>query len=204
MKITKKKAKLRKLRVGTITKKFIFQAQCSRDAGRQIKGRGFYSYLSFLPYDKPDCVCIDEVRGLHNKMAEMNSQDRERFQAKFKNKWNCPRTKKMDLYHIICRNCGDKVGEVHSVDNKLTDWCNFHYYNWHNKTHWHGCLTPNISRIDGLLTFECACGADTRDFRSNLTYTPQEVEAIEKVNSKHRKYGLSKSMYRLQKSYKGR
>lgn len=92
------------------------------------------------------------------------------------------------LYIVNCVSCGEKMAKVWATDGQLTDWCDLHYLSWYDKDSWHGCLTVNVSPIDGLLGFECACGEDTRDFRGRNSLPPIQKQLMVEYVLKHRKF----------------
>lgn len=150
--------------------------------------------VSFLPYDRHDCACQDELKILRMELSTLNTKEREAYYAKYNGRYTCKRSnqKKMKPYDIVCKNCGAKVAEICSTDKKLTDWCDFHYYLRHDAEHWYGGLTPNVSPIDGWIGIECTCGVDTRDFRNK-----RGQEKKEKRNKRGRSFAKKTSAFKL-------
>jgi len=81
-------------------------------------------------------------------------------------------------FFINCTRCGEKVGYCWANNEALEEWVDLHYICWYDKKSWHGAMAVNVSRIDGSLGFECACGEDTRDFRGNRTLPPIQKQLM--------------------------
>jgi hypothetical protein len=122
------------------------------------KGEKKKEILSIFPCDKPFCACFSGI----NEIKKSGVMPAETY--------HCPHDPAgYKKYIVTCANCGEKVGEVMSTDEKLSDWYDFHYYSWYDKKEWHGAFGINISPLDANLGIECCCGQDTRDFRPNQT-----------------------------------
>ena len=160
--------------------------------------------ISFLPYDRPGCICIPLVKAEKARLSQMLPKQRLEEQNK-KRRVVCPRITEAGFkkYKIICRRCKEVVGFVHSKDKKLSDWCNFHYVSRTDGKRWYGCFSPNISPIDGSLGIECACGNDTRDFRANTNLGPKEKERKIKETMKGREFGKRNSKFILKEVENG-
>ena len=178
--------------------------------------------LSFLPSDRADCECCMLVREWGLRLSRMKVSDRLKMQERSE-VFRCPKAKGMKQYQIFCSECGDKVGEVSALDNKLTDWCDLHYYSesrlektfkfeelpvkigrklkvkrvkvYKTVGRWHGCLGVQVSVKDGKLGIECACGQDTRDFRIKNKLTGKELKAKLKENMIGRDFGEKNSKF---------
>lgn len=96
-------------------------------------------------------------------------------------------------YNITCVNCGDQVAVVWAKDDTLKDWCDLHYMCEHDKNTWRGAMAVNVSPIDGLVGFECACGEDTRDFRANKELPRVMKQLMIEYSNTHRGFGHAKA-----------
>lgn len=163
------------------------------------KGRGRIEIYSFFPCDRGDCKCQGIIKKWKERLAVMNDGQKEGEIRRVKF-LTCPRDKTgMSRYQISCKKCGEVLGYCWATDDSLSDWCDLHYVNWTDGKQWHGCLTPHISPITQELCFECCCGADTRDFRANMTISEKRAMAIEKTNSIGRGFGKTKSAFQVRK-----
>lgn len=135
---------------------------------------------AYLPNDKPSCKCDSMKLREQQKIAQMNDNQRQSYISK--RIMHCQRTKEADMkpYKIICNNCGEHVANVYSIDESLSDWCDFHYINATDGEHWYGAITPNVNPYDYKIGIECACGIDTR-----------------KINSEGREFGQKDSKFKL-------
>lgn len=122
--------------------------------------------VGFFPVDPQDCDCFKEKKDLAQKASTLGANSFAELTASMKT-LECPRSKDkgMKRYFIYCRKCGAKVARIHATNKRLSDWCNLHYINSHDRFEWKGCFSVQISPLDGKLGFECACGNDTRDHR---------------------------------------
>lgn len=111
----------------------------------------------------------------------------------------CDKTGKKK-FSISCAVCGQKQGTIWAKDKTLKDWCSFRYEQWYDKEGWRGCLTPNISPVTGVLTLECCCGNDTREFL--ISNHPRAAE-IEIENRKGREYGKEDSKFLVKEVQNG-
>lgn len=98
-------------------------------------------------------------------------------------------------FSINCTRCGEKVAYCFANNEALEDWVDLHYICWYDKKSWHGAMAVNISRIDGSLGFECACGEDTRDFRGNRTMPPIQKQLMVEYGMAHREFGKPTSKF---------
>jgi hypothetical protein len=74
---------------------------------------------------------------------------------------------------------------------------------WYDKRSWHGCMTVNVSELDGMLGFECVCGEDTRDFR-RAKNMPGVMKALRtEYSMNHRQFGKQTSSFLAVKKVKG-
>jgi len=103
--------------------------------------------------------------------------------------------KDMKKYNIFCKKCGAYQGYVYATNKKLTNWCNFHYFQYTDGLNWFGCYTPHVSPITGKLCLECCCGNDTRDFSANNNLPSKVSNLIEKSNKIGRDFGKSNSKF---------
>lgn len=160
------------------------------------KKKKAYVY-GFFPVDKHDCACKDTVSEWKDKLKQMNDEQRQKELAKTKF-LECPRDKTgMKRYKIVCNQCKKAQGYLWATDENMTDWCDFHYVQWHYGTNWYGCYTPHNSPIDGTLCIECTCGNDTRDFRLNRSLPKKIANKLEKKNKIGRKWGQLNSKFSL-------
>lgn len=128
------------------------------------------------------------------EMAMMSAIEREEFIAKgpidfVKDKGNRKR------YDITCTNCQDQVAYVWADNEQLDNWCDLHYLCWYNKTSWRGAMAINVSPIDGKIGIECACGEDTRDFRTNRNMPPIQKKLMIEYSQKHRDFATKDSRF---------
>lgn len=181
------------------------QILTSRDTYDLMKSRKqkVLEVNSFFPIDRHDCACYPEVVKLRLQIAQIQPEKRTDFLQNM-GRFTCPRDKSKMIKKIItCRNCGQAQGSVWATDDKLTDWCDFHYYQWTDGNEWNGCLTPNVSIIDGHLGLECCCGYDTRDFRGNMSLSTRIAEDVEKSNAVGRRFGEPDSKFAIKNAPKG-
>ena len=128
------------------------------------------------------------------EMALMSFGDRERFIEKgpidfVEDKGDRKR------YDITCTRCGENVAYVWAIDDQLNEWCDLHYICGYNKDSWFGAMAINVSPIDGKLGIECACGEDTRDFRTNRTMPPIQKKLMIDYVLKHRDFATPDSKF---------
>lgn len=155
-------------------------------------------YHSFFPCDNGNCECQPMVKEWMQKLARMHPEDRPAEMKKIGH-LTCPKDKTgMHQYKLSCNKCNAVVGYVWARDEKLNDWCDFHYYNYHDRKEWIGAFGPHISPIDGKLCIECTCGNDTRDFRLNQSMPESRAVKIEKENSKGRDWGNADSKFKAE------
>lgn len=98
-------------------------------------------------------------------------------------------------YSVICARCGDQVATVWATDGTLKDWCDLHYICWHDENTWYGAMEVQISLIDEQLGFECACGEDTRDFRTAKSMSPVLRDLAANYSMKHREFNKPTSAF---------
>jgi len=98
-------------------------------------------------------------------------------------------------YNVTCVQCGDAIAVVWAKDDELKDWCDLHYICEYDKHTWHGCMAVNVSPIDQQLGFECACGQDTRDYRTNKELPPITRRLMVEYILEHRNFGTTTSAY---------
>ncbi len=98
-------------------------------------------------------------------------------------------------FKITCARCGDPIAVVWATDSTLRDWCDLHYLQEHDKNTWYGCMTVNVSQIDEQLGFECACGEDTREYRTRNSMSPILRELATEYSMKHRAFNKSTSAF---------
>ncbi len=150
---------------------------------------------SFFPCDKADCVCQPLVLEWKKKLAELPESKRVDL-LKEQGHLECPRSRVgLKRYEIKCKACGDVLGYCFASNASLDDFCDFHYVQKVEKGIWHGCFTPHISPITQKLCLECMCGADTRDFRANMTLLEKVSVELEASNSIGRDFGKSNSKF---------
>jgi len=90
---------------------------------------------------------------------------------------------------------GEKVAYVWAANDKLDEWVDLHYICWYNKESWRGALSINVSPIDGRIGIECACGEDTRDFRTAKHIPPIRRTLMIEYSLKHRQFGSPESKF---------
>lgn len=179
-------------------RRHIFASRETSDRIKLLKTKKIAIY-SFFPIDPFECECRDLIDVFKRQLGEMSAKDREAKIAEM-GTFVCPRDKTgMQRFELSCANCGQVQGYAWAKDASLTDWSDFHYTNWTDGNEWFGCLTPNISPITGELGLECTCGADTRDFRANMTISPKEAFEIEDKNKEGRKFGSKGAKFTARK-----
>jgi len=102
-------------------------------------------------------------------------------------------------YRISCVRCGDQIATVWATDMSLKDWCDLHYTCWHDENTWYGAMEVQISLIDEQLGFECACGEDTRDFRTAKSMSPVLRDLAANYSMKHREFNKPTSVFLVEK-----
>lgn len=135
------------------------------------------------------------VNDWKKKLGEMNEKNRKELMNKMGILNSPDYNKDRSYWSITCSNCKRVQGYVWSNDIYLNDWANFHYYQWTDGEQWYGCFTPHVSPISGILCLECCCGADSRDFRANMTN--KEANIIEESNRVGRAWGQEDSKFKL-------
>lgn len=161
---------------------------------RLLKKKKFKVY-SFYPVDRASCECQKMIQEWRDKLRLMNDRDKTKEIAKTEF-ITCPKSKiGYKRYKIYCSKCKELQGYVYAKDKTLTDFFDFHYFQWSDGERWYGCLTPNISPIDEKLTLECCCGQDNRDFRGNNTLPLKTAIKIEDQNKIGRNYGVRNSKF---------
>lgn len=156
----------------------------STDIKKQMDKKGLKKaqIVSVYPICRADCPCQPEINRLRKHYAEMPEKKRQAEYTRL-GKIDCTRDKTgMTMQELVCADCGEVQGYVWAKDASLSDWCDFHYAQWTDGQRWRGCLTPNVSPIDGKLCLECCCGADTRDFRANNKLSKRALDFIEEKN----------------------
>lgn len=192
----------------------------SQETLQKLLNKEEVKIVSFLPIDSKDCDCFKVIKDWVERLSNIRPEDVARVQ-KDMGMINCPSMVGKKHYEIRCGVCGDLVAYVHATDESLKDWCNLHYVSEAKliKTYyfvdvvgkkgklkkekresyygeWHGCMTPNVSPIDGKFGFECACGNDSRDFRL-AHLTTDIVKAKIKENMIGREFNQENSKYIL-------
>lgn len=167
-------------------------------SGEALKGLGLRTkreivgHLAINPPEIERGIKLLKAKILR-EMAGMSAQERYEFAETpidfVKDKGN--RTK----YWILCARCNDKVAYVWADNEKLDNWCDLHYLCWYNKTSWRGAMAINVSPVDGKLGIECACGEDTRDFRTSRTMAPIQKSLMIDYTMKHRDFGVPTSKF---------
>lgn len=165
-------------------------------AGNKLKGQILYS---FFPCDRWNCECVALKNDRIAELAQLN-EDKRREAILREDHMECPRDKDgMRCYRIYCNNCDSPIAELWSKDEALSDFCDLHYISFTDGEVWKGTFGVNISPIDGKLGFECACGADTRDFRANTTMPGKAVREKIDANLKGRDFGVEGAKYRTER-----
>lgn len=136
-------------------------------------------------------------------MAMMHPREREEFIAKgpidfVKDKRGRKR------YDIYCTRCGEKTAYVYAKNEKLEGWCDLHYLCWYDQNSWYGAMAINVSPIDGHIGIECACGEDTRDFRTNRNMPPIQKKLMIEYSQKHRAFASKDSRFIAMPETKGK
>jgi len=151
---------------------------------------------SFFPIDKANCDCKTLIHEWKEKLRMLPPHKREDEIIK-QGHIECPRSKVgTNRYKITCSNCKQIVGYCRASDDTLKDWFDFHYVSWTNGEQWYGCFTPHVSPIDERLCIECTCGADTRDFRPNMTLPGKVAYEMEERNKIGRDFGRTDSKFK--------
>ena len=182
---------------------------------------------SFFPIDQRDCACDSIKRDWVMKFSKMIPEEikaAKKENGPIRCPKSLEEGYKK--YQIICAICGDLIGNVYLKDKDINSWCDLHYINeaklvtrkeiFHiekiNKKgikklvpikkdvqfgEWHGCMSPSISPLDGLLGFECACGNDTRDFRAKNNLTGFQLQTKLKENMIGREFFKDDSKFIL-------
>lgn len=169
-------------------------------SGEAIKALGQYRHkreiIGFIAINPPDIErSIARYKAeIMRSMAMMSPGERADFMAKgpidfVKDKGN------RNKYFITCVRCGEKIAYVWAKNDKLQDWCDLHYLSWHDKSSWYGCFEVSISKVDGHIGFECACGEDTREFRTNNSMPPIQKQLMVEYSLEHREFGTKKSAF---------
>ena len=127
-------------------------------------------------------------------MAMMSPIEREEFIAKGPIDFVKDKGKR-NRYDIYCTNCGEKVAYVWAINEKLANWCDLHYLCWYDEESWRGAMAVNVSPIDGHIGIECACGEDTRDFRTNRNMPPIQKKLMIEYSQKHREFATKDSRF---------
>jgi hypothetical protein len=161
----------------------------------ELSGR--IEIFSFFPYDRGDCECRTMISAWQRELSTLPENERKQ-KIRETGHFTCPRSKAgMRRYVLRGSFCNQVMGYVWATDNKLSDWCDFHYTQWTDGEKWYGCLTPNISPIDQTLGLECTCGVDSRDFRANTTLSKVVAESFESRNRIGREFGKQDSKFVL-------
>ena len=164
---------------------------------RALASGGKVQIYSFFPIDRASCDCYKSVQEWKQKLAPLSGEGSRELAAR-QQLIVCPRSKTgMKRYKVDCNNCGETQGYCWAKDDKLNDWCDFHYTNWTDGDQWYGCIGPHVSPITEQLHLECACGQDARDFRANMTMNQKTAHDIELRNRKGRDFGLSTSKFKV-------
>jgi len=128
------------------------------------------------------------------EMALMSAADREMFIDKGVIDFVTDKGDRKK-YDIFCSRCSEKVAYVWAANDKLDEWVDLHYICWYNKESWRGALSINVSPIDGRIGIECACGEDTRDFRTAKHIPPIRRTLMIEYSLKHRQFGSPESKF---------
>ena len=168
----------------------------SKEALRSLtdrqKKRDFIGHMPVNPPRIEQLVSKEKTKILRN-MALMNGPEREDFIRK--GPIDLMPHNNLHKYFITCTSCGEKVAYVWARNEKLEGWCDLHYLCWYDKDSWYGSMTVNVSPVDGELGFECACGEDTREYRSNRTLPPIPKALMSEYSLKHRKFAHPDSKF---------
>lgn len=157
--------------------------------------KGPITNVGFFPIDPPNEISENFLKQWKEKFAQMTDRQRKMMKEKM-GVLNSPLDKKgMHKYDIHCNNCDELIAYVWGNNANLDKWCDLHYVQWTDGDYWYGCLTPNISPIDGKIGFECCCGEDTRDFRNNVRIG----DIMKKDTSLGREFGKKNSKFRATK-----
>lgn len=156
-----------------------------------------HKIFSFFPVDHWDCECKTLIEDWKIKLGAMNDEQRRDLITRVDH-IECPKDKTgKQKYQVTCTNCKAILAECYASDGTLSDWFDLHYIQETNGKKWTGCLTVNVSPLDGKIGFECCCGQDTRDFRSRRSNLHGK-ELDEKITetSSGREFGLDKSKFK--------
>lgn len=176
----------------------IFSSQETNYIANSSSAKKVAVYSKF-PIDKASCVCYPMIVKESKNLANMKEKERV-ARLHEKGSWECPRDKTgMTRFVIICKKCKQIQGYCWATDASLKDWCDFHYYQWSDGEVWRGCLTPHISPITEQLCLECCCGQDTRDFRPNMTISPNMAARKEALNKIGREFNQTNSKFLVRK-----
>jgi hypothetical protein len=164
-----------------------------------IKGLGLRTkrvIVSHMPIEPPELQKKYAMKRAEilREMALMTAVDRERFIDKGVIDFVTDKGDRKK-YDIFCSRCSEKVAYVWASNDKLDDWVDLHYICWYNKESWRGALSINVSPIDGKIGIECACGEDTRDFRTANYIPPIRKALLVEYSMKHRHFGDSNSKF---------
>jgi len=148
------------------------------------KGSKKQRIVSLLPIDRAGCKCQEDIVEMKKKLEVVM--------------YTCPKSKEkgMKKYLITCGECGADIAYIYAKDENLSDWCDLHYITENTGKEWKGCMAVNISPVDGRLGFECTCGNDTRDFRTNTTMPSKLALEIAKENLIGREFGKRNSKFK--------
>lgn len=152
--------------------------------------------IGFFPMDPANDTTARLLKEWKDKFVTMSEKSRNTIKDQLG--WiESPLDKEgLKRYEIFCDKCGERQGFLFAKTDNLKDWCDFHYTQWSDGEQWYGCLTPSVSPIDGRITFECACGNDTRDFRANMTMDSVKADQLEHRNKVGRDFGKKDSKFK--------
>lgn len=155
--------------------------------------REIIGHMAVNPPDIERLIRMSKAKILR-EMAMMSAIQRREFIAEgpidfVQDKGNRKR------YDITCTRCGEKTAYVWATNDQLDDWCDLHYLCWYNEESWRGAMAINVSLIDGKIGIECACGEDTRDFRTNRNMPPIQKSLMIEYSQKHRDFGTKDSRF---------
>lgn len=168
----------------------------SKEALEELKKRRKISIIGHLAINPRPIArkLIPQVAEIVRKMAVMDKIELQNFidlgPVDFvENKVG------LKKFRIKCATCGDDIAYCWAENDKLDNWCDLHYLSWYDKFSWRGCFVVNLSPVDGKLGFECVCGENTCEFRSNTSLPPIARQLMVEYSLKHRDFGNSESKF---------
>ncbi len=168
----------------------------SKEALKGLGMRSQRSIIAHIAINPPEIarkIAVQKAEILR-EMALMSHVERERFIDKGPIDF-VPDKGDRVKYDVFCSGCGEKVAYVWARNEKLDDWCDLHYICSYDKESWRGAMAINVSPIDGKIGIECACGEDTRDFRTSKHLPPIQKRLMIEYSMKHRHFGDSDSRF---------